>query len=110
MPSRDAVHTWLDTKPGFADKYVRARLLQADKYAEEIIAIADDGTRDKTVDAEGNEIVDHDHIQRSKLRVDARKWAASKLAPKKYGDKLELAGDASSPLTVNVITKFSEDA
>ena len=41
-------------------------------------------------------------VQRNKLRVDARKWVLSKLAPKKYGDKLELSGDKNAPLALVV--------
>jgi hypothetical protein len=39
--------------------------------------------------SDGKTIVDHENIQRSRLRVDARKWAAARLAPKKYGDRVE---------------------
>lgn len=51
--------------------------------------------------------VSGDMVERSRLQIDARKWLASKLAPKKYGDKLELAGDPLSPLVINVV-KFSD--
>lgn len=59
--------------------------------ADEIIDIADDGERDYIKDAEGHETVNYDHISRARLRVDARKWIASKLKPKKYGDKQSVA-------------------
>ena len=70
------------------DQYARAREAQADRMADEILQIADDGRNDTYVDDEGQVKVDHDVIARSRLRVDARKWLASKMAPKKYGDKL----------------------
>ena len=80
---------WLDGKhPDFTEQYARAREAQADKLAEEILAIADDGRSDTYLDAEGNEKTDNEAIQRSKLRVEARKWLASKMAPKKYGEKV----------------------
>jgi len=44
---------------------------------------------DYVTTSDGKRIVDHENIQRSRLRVDARKWAAARLAPKKYGDRLE---------------------
>lgn len=72
---------------GFA-RAVRAREAQADTLAEEILQIADDGSNDTYTDDEGRTHVDYDHISRSKLRVDARKWLASKMAPKKYGDRI----------------------
>ncbi len=45
-------------------------------------------------------VVDHEHIQRSRLRVDARKWIAAKLLPKRYGDKLQHTGDGGGPIRV----------
>ncbi len=94
------VKRWLASKPEFCARYARAREDQADYLADEIIAIADDGSRDYKESAEGVALVDHDHIARSRLRVDARKWAASKLAPKKYGDKIqaEHTGKDGAPL------------
>lgn len=100
MPSVQTMMTWLadEAKPEFLEHYARAREAQADKMAEDILAIADEectmvradkhGTMDD--DGEGNtEVVfDSTAVQRNKLRVDARKWLASKMAPKKYGDKL----------------------
>lgn len=84
---------WLDgSRPEFSEQYARAREAQADKLAEEALQIADDGRSDTYVDAEGNERTDTEVIQRSKLRVDTRKWLASKMAPKKYGDKVAIGG------------------
>jgi hypothetical protein len=89
MPAQSTIMVWLDGKhPDFTEQYARAREAQADKLAEEILAIADDGRSDTYLDAEGNEKTDSEVIQRSKLRVEARKWLASKMAPKKYGDKV----------------------
>ena len=84
--SRGSLTNWLNNDDN-AVMYARAREAQADKMAEDILSIADDGTRDTYIDAEGNERTDQDVIARSRLRVDARKWLASKMAPKKYGDK-----------------------
>jgi hypothetical protein len=89
MPSAAIVFAWLadEEKKEFLEQYTRAREAQADKYAEEIIEIADDGVNDTYV-TENGLATNHDVIARSRLRVDARKWYASKLAPKKYGDKI----------------------
>ena len=67
---------------------VRAREEQADKLFREIIEIADDASGDYVTTSDGKRIVDHENIQRSRLRVDARKWSAARLAPKKYGDHI----------------------
>lgn len=90
MPDKATVLRWLadESRADFCDQYARAREAQADTLAEQMLQIADDGTNDTQVDDEGNVRIDHDHIARSRLRVDARKWLASKLAPKKYGDKV----------------------
>ncbi len=66
-------------------KWLAGREEQADRYFEEIIEIAKDSSGDYTVDRNGEWVVDHENIQRSRLRVDALKWIASKLAPRKYG-------------------------
>jgi hypothetical protein len=90
MPAQSTVFLWLAKHAEFSEKYARAREAQADAMLEEILEIADDGKSDKYLDGEGNERTDQDVIARSRLRVDARKWAMSKMAPKKYGDKLDL--------------------
>ena len=82
MPHQDTIMAWLDgSKPAFSEQYARAREAQADKLAEEALQIADDGRSDTYLDAEGNERTDNEAIQRSRLRVDTRKWLASKMAP-----------------------------
>lgn len=70
-------------------QYARACELRADAIFDEIIEIADNSGNDKIINDEGAEIVNHEAIQRDRLRVDARKWAASKMNPKKYGDKIQ---------------------
>lgn len=93
MPGKTTIMRWLGErdKSEFRDQYAQAREAQADKLVDEILEIADDSSLDKkTVETDHGEVevVDHENIQRSRLRVDARKWAASKLAPKKYGDRV----------------------
>lgn len=103
MPSKALVLRWVGELPSFRDQYVRAREAQADGYFEEIVDIADDGQRDYTVGEDGQEFVNHDHIQRARLRVDARKWVAARMAPKKYGDMMRQPAptdaDEPNPLT-----------
>jgi hypothetical protein len=105
MPSQSMVFRWLETNLPFREQYARAREAQADTLVDEILEISDDGSNDwmERHNAEGENIgwqLNGEHVQRSRLRVDSRKWFASKVAPKKYGDKLELAGDRENPLTV----------
>ncbi|WP_444633239.1 terminase small subunit-like protein [Cupriavidus oxalaticus] len=100
MPDKTSVLRWLYTNEEFRTQYARARELQQEFMAEEILEIADDGTNDTYVDADGNVRVDHDVIARSRLRVDTRKWLMSKLAPKKYGERVDVnhGGQAENPL------------
>jgi len=83
-----------DKEVGFCDLYARAKLEQADLLVEEMFDIADDGTNDweKRHHPDGSEYyaLNAEHVQRSRLRVDTRKWAASKLHPNKYGDKQQI--------------------
>lgn len=85
--SRHALMNWLNAHE---DVYAPAREARAHKIAEDMLEIADDSSIDKTVDAEGNIRTDHEVVARSRLRVDTRKWLASKMLPKVYGDKVDL--------------------
>lgn len=91
MPNKRTVFRWLRTNEEFRHQYENSKAEAADYLAEEMIEIADDGTNDymtkKNADGTESEVVNTEHIQRSRLRIDARKWIASKLKPKKYGDK-----------------------
>mgnify|MGYP000007485902 CR=1 FL=1 len=89
MPSITSVFRWLgdEANQAFRDQYAQAREVQADVLAEQTIDIADDSSGDETTDADGNPRFNAEYAARSRLRIDARKWFASKLAPKKYGDK-----------------------
>lgn len=110
MPNKATVFRWLAADKAFSDQYAHARDAQADVLADEIIDIADDGQNDTYKDDDGNVRTDQDVIARSRLRVDARKWIASKLKPKVYGDKVEntVKGDKDSPLIVE-ITRFGRE-
>jgi len=92
MPSKTSVFRWLAANEVFCDQYTRAREAQADAFVDEMVDIADDTSRDfKTKtnsDGEEYEVADTDHIQRSKVRIDTRKWIAARMQPKKYGDKV----------------------
>lgn len=103
MPVRSTVFKWLAQNQLFADMYAQARIAQADHMFDEIIAIADDGSNDfmeKKFGEETKWVENGEAIRRSALRVDARKWAAAKLAPRKYGEKItqEVTGADGTPL------------
>jgi hypothetical protein len=108
MPAQSTVFKWLSENKYFSEQYARAREAQADKMADEILSIADDGLNDTYLDEDGNKRTDHDVIARSRLRVDARKWLASKMAPKKYGDKVEqtVQGPDGGPVQTSIQISF----
>lgn len=99
LPAASTVCEWAQKDVnGFSERYARARELLIEHWADEIVSISDDGTRDTITDEYGKERADSEWISRSKLRVDTRKWLLSKLRPDKYGEKLELSGDPKKPL------------
>lgn len=105
-PCLSTVCNWLAGNKQFLEQYAQARESQAELLADEIIEIADDGTNDYVEVQKKNGAVvlcDNEHINRSRLRVDARKWAASKLLPKKYGDKVAVTDPDGNQAVVRVL-------
>ncbi|KRG52697.1 terminase small subunit-like protein [Stenotrophomonas beteli] len=94
MPSRSTVIRWLAEDEAFRNQYARARELQADTLAEEILDIADKAVLGERLKKDGKgkvlERQTGDMVERSKLMIDARKWYAGKLQPKKYGERVAL--------------------
>jgi hypothetical protein len=88
MPTISTIYDWIDNDPEFADNYARARQRQADTFASMVMTEAFNA---------------HD-AQIGRLRIDALKWTASKLAPKKYGDKVEIeqTGNQNFKISFNV--------
>lgn len=112
MPSKSTVMNWLREHEEFQVQYARACEARTIFWAEEIIEIADDSGNDfmerKRKDGSIETVPDHENVQRSKLRVDSRKWLMSKLLPKKYGDKLQHTGpDGDDPIHFKRTIDFS---
>lgn len=102
MPSMPTVFRWLTEDKAFQEQYARAREAQADTLFEEMLEIADDAKNDwmeRNGDDNPGWQFNGEHVQRSKLRLEARKWMAGKLRPKVYGDKLDL--NHAGNLTIN---------
>mgnify|MGYP002363028391 FL=1 len=107
MPDASTVFRWLRLHTVFREQYTRAKEEAADALVEEMLDISDDGRNDwmERFGKEGEAIgwqVNGEHVNRSRLRVETRKWIAAKLKPKRYGDKLALTGDDGGPLQVSV--------
>jgi len=93
MPSLVAVWKWLNNSEELVKQYTRAREEQAETLVDEMIDIADYKRDDTYLDENGNEIINQEVIARSRLRVEARKWVASKLKPKKFGDYTKIQAE-----------------
>jgi hypothetical protein len=102
MPAVSSVYLWLLKNKVFSDLYARAREDQSDTLADQIMEIGDEIPMMVITDEDGKvtKRMDPAGINRNRLRVDARKWIASKLKPRKYGDRQILAGDKEAPIEV----------
>lgn len=93
MPSRATVLRWMGSDPAFEAKCAHARILQADAIFDEMQSIADDGNPTD--------------VQRAKLRISTMQWRASKLAPKKYGERITHQGDNDAdPVSLSLGVRF----
>jgi len=95
--NQSTFNDWLNDDAKLAAEYARAREELIERMAQEVLDLSDsdvgmlpDGKKDWAA------------VQKHKLQVDTRKWLLSKLAPKKYGDKIEVSGDPSNPLVQRI--------
>lgn len=92
-PALATIFWWMRNYPDFLKQYEKAKEESADALVEEMFDIADNGGNDWMEQNDPDNPwykMNGEAIQRSRLRVDIRKWAASKLKPKKYWDKLAI--------------------
>ena len=90
MPVRRTVFAWLNTIPECTMMYQNALAMRGEHYADQIVDMADSAI------GQPGEIV-----SATKVAVDARKWVAARLLPKKYGDKLDVTA-ATTSINTNV--------
>ncbi|MFD2597514.1 hypothetical protein ACFSQ3_01015 [Sphingobacterium corticis] len=111
LPSMSLFLKWVSEDNQLKDQYARAMDIRSDMLFDEILEIADESNADTDLSDEGKMIIRGDIVQRSRLRIDARKWALSKMQPKKYGDRLDVDhtssdGSMSAPTKI-VFTRGS---
>lgn len=95
MPSRSTVDGWLEAHDDFRAKCARAREWQAEACDDDIAATIE-SVRIGTLDPQAGRVI-----------LAGQQWRASKLAPKRYGDKvLHTGGDGESPVQVAVSVAF----
>ncbi|MCT4261611.1 terminase small subunit protein [Elizabethkingia anophelis] len=110
MPSMRTFFKWLDEDEEKVKQYARACEIRAEGIFDEILDIADDGTNDYMTLVKGDmeyNVEDREVTNRSKLRVDARKFWLSKVHPKKYGDKIDVTSkgdkiEGGQPTIINL--------
>ena len=90
MPSRRTVRGWLNAHPEFEREYEIARRERTDNLVDESIEIADSVS----------DCTDPTAVQAARLRIDTRRWLASKLLPERFGDhnRVEMTGKDGAPL------------
>ena len=101
---------WISEDNSLAEQYARAMQVRADTHFSEIVEISDTqqiGTTETTKEW-GTETKTADMVEHRRLRIDARKWVIARMNPRKYGNKLELAGDQNSPISI-VVKRYSDD-
>lgn len=109
FPSKETIFRWKRQYKDFCDRYAQAKRDQAEYLIEEIIEISDFSALDVKINDNGGLSVDTEILGRSRLRVDTRKWLASKLIPKLYGDKVqnEHSGPDGKPIEIDSNTKLT---
>lgn len=110
MPTRKSFFDWVAKDDSIRKKYEFAMQMRADVYAEDILAISDELVVEGKFQGEDFRIdVSSSAVARNRLRVDARRWLASKMNSKKYGDKVtnEVTGESGGAVqlvhTVNLV-------
>lgn len=115
IPSMRTVFNWLNPDSDYHDSeflhnYTLATKIRSEREFEEILSIADDQENDIYIDANGLEQTNHNVINRSRIRIDARKWRLGKMQPKKYGDKLDITtkGKEITSVTRTIVNEPSD--
>lgn len=101
IPPAGTILRWVAQNSVFREQYDAAMEQRAEYLFEEMFEIADETQLD-TIETETGERPNAEWISRSRLRVDVRKWALSKMMPKKYGDRIQHANDPDNPLLANL--------
>lgn len=98
--TRKRFYELLEDNEGYQNQYARACEDRSDYIFEEILEIADEKNADVYID-DGEAKIDGNTVQRSKLKVDTRKWMLGKMNPKKYGEKIELGGSLDQNIKIS---------
>lgn len=112
IPALSTVFRWLRENESFQKQYSRACEERTEAMAEYMLDISDDGRND-WVRTRGGYIVNRESTERSKLRIETRKWLMAKMKPKKYGDKVDFTSDgeriAIAPVVISEIAPRNDE-
>ena len=99
-PNWRTIYNWLEKDDGdFITRFAHARDMGADAIAEECLEIID--SPPPLCGSEGNTRLDPAAVQMQKNRVEARLKLLAKWNPKKYGERVDVAGKADINLTIS---------
>ena len=94
-PNAETWYRWLYKIEGLSNRYAQAKSVQSEREADIILDIADNAT--------------NTDYQVARLRVDARKWIASKLLPNKYGERTQIDHSSTDgsmkPTVIELVAK-----
>ncbi|KTD58795.1 hypothetical protein Lsai_1402 [Legionella sainthelensi] len=113
-PCQATLFTWLKNNEDFSEQYAQAKICQIELLVDEIIEISDDASQDQHVNKQRELVSNPQTVHRARLKVDTRKWLASKLVPKVYGNKVDIESDNSMSeelrkLNANLEAKYTRD-
>ena len=100
MPSWQVIYAWMNRDPELTEAIARARELGQDAIAEDILRERHD--EPERILSEGGGRIDSGYVQLLRTRADIKLKLLAKWNPKRYGDRVALAGDADSPVKVDV--------
>lgn len=108
MPAKSTIIRWLGEHDYFQDQYARAREVHAMVMEDELLELAENSSNDWLArEGKGGAVeleVNRELLERTRLRIDTRKWLMGKMAPKRYGKSLALTGKDGGPVKHEVAT------
>ena len=90
FPDRSTIFRWIIKNKDFCDMYEKAKYFQVEALADDLIEIADDNSLDSVENDKGNIVCNSEYVNRSRLKVETRKWIMERLRAKKYGKTINL--------------------
>jgi hypothetical protein len=108
MPTVVTIWRWLQINEEFCNRYAKAKECATEAMVDEMLDIADDASNDwmqvRLKSGEIKTILNNEHVLRSRLRVDTRKWIAERLKPKRFGTSVNLGSDPSRPILLKAMS------